>query len=396
MRRQLLLCGIILVLSQSPALALFSHDFNTDSRGVKILYSTVGFDFHVHTLWSNMEQFGIPDFDHAIAPSLEWFANFSNTTHRFICFTDHGEQTTRKHWNITDEFVKKHISMLHGFEWTLGGIESSDCCHVTVFNTQRYAATQPSPVDFGGDIVKSYPELVNWLEWNLGKDGVWGFPHPWAGKYQFDNFRLVHQKKARERCCWVEVCGGAKYHPIKDGYKYLCQAVQKGWHVGPAYGGDNFGKPKAQEPYTGVSFYLDGRQDKELIKFGISTRGLYASELPDARFSWRMGNSAFPDSEVQLGETYDVEKYQFPNEIDYTFNDKMHDDIACWKIILVYDNNVSIYSGSLDEHFTQVFNDIKEDLHRPKAIIFAFVSKNDKYILGAPIWLNYGTRSELP
>lgn len=392
-RRSFIVSSAGLVLSASSRVLGKYVPYGSTPSGILFPYRTAEGTFHAHTNYSNRGQFGEVDYDHANAPTLERIiASIEYIGPWIYILTDHSEQMTASHWRQRESdllTMKRPWAIYRAFEWTLGGaINNPNCCHVTVMGTDRYVATQKTPVDFGGDIVTSYRDLWGWLNTNLGSLGMWGFPHPWIGKYQFDDFALAPQQLARDRCCWVEVCGGPTNRSIKDGIPFLIKAVEKGWHVAPVMGSDNFGDINREKSVTGVSSNGDLTQRSQLYKY-IRERRMYVSDIPDSRFAWSISKSGVPQSEVLLGGTFDARTYGFPDVVDYVVNHYIWGRLSGWELYFIGSKHPFAQGRAPDEPPGAILKYQERVTPRPTAVIFCLIFEDGKRILGAPIWIQY-------
>lgn len=299
---------------------------------------------------------------------------------------------TAKNWMETSRRLiqmPKQYPVYRAFEWTLGGaINNPNCCHVVVMATDQYAATHPAPADFGGDVVTSYRDLWGWLEKNLGRSGMWGFPHSWIGEYQFDDFALAPQQTVRDRCCWIEVCGGPTHRSIKDGIPFFVRAVEKGWHVGPVTGSDNFGKIDRTPPVTGVPL-IGSPKNRDQMMGCILRRQLFVSDVVLSYFTWSMMKSGVPQSEVLLGGTYDARQYGFPDTVDFMVNQIYYPRLARWEMYFVNGKNPFAQGRAPDDPPGAILKYQERATPRPTAVILCLILQGGERILGAPIWLKY-------
>lgn len=378
--------------STRPAWAKYFR-YDSVPEGLLFPYRGAEGTFHAHTNYSNRGQFGEVDYDHVNAPTFEQIiADIEYIGPWVYVLTDHAEQMTAQHWRDREyqiQHMKRPWPIYPAFEWTFGGaIRDPACCHVTVMCTVRYAATQKTPSDFGGDIVSTYRDLWGWLDTNLGSLGMWGFPHPWIGEYQFDDFAFAPQQTVRERCCWVEVCGGPTNRSIKDGIPFLIKAVEKGWHVAPVMGSDNFGAINRKSSKTAI--YLGPTQkDRNGALGDILKRRMYVTDLADTRFGWSIKKSGIPQSEVLLGGTYDVRQYGFPDDIDYVINNAYWAQLSRWELYFVGGKHPFAQGRAPDDPPGTILKYQERTTQPPTAVILCLILENGKRVLGPPIWLEY-------
>ncbi|OIP05992.1 hypothetical protein COS66_01500 [Candidatus Berkelbacteria bacterium CG06_land_8_20_14_3_00_43_10] len=387
--------GLILSTANSQVYGKFVRNDSTNEQGATIPFLSCIGDMHVHSQFSSGKQFGQLDADHLQAQSVQQLVDMQENGSWLMVITDHGEKMTQSNWKRI-EYLVNHaksgykVPVYRGCEWTLGGaINNPTACHVTIMCTDRYVATHAAPVDFGGDIVTSYHDLWGWLNTNLGKSGMWGFPHPWIGEYQFDDFALASQLIVRDRCCWIEVCGGPTRRSIEDGIPFLVSAVEKGWHVGPVMGGDNFGDATYYStPATSVSM-CERISGTDFVLPYILRRRLSVTDVYNPRFTWSMMKKGIPQSEVLLGGTYDARRYGFPDTVDFMINQDYYPRLARWEMYFVGGKHPFAQGRAPDEPPGIILKYQEKASSRPTAVIFCLILADGERILGAPIWINY-------
>ena len=364
-------------------------------------YPYIKFLSHIHLTYSNETAISKRrlDPDHLNSFGFEWLLGFITQTDTYCAFTDHSEVMSGGEWRLAcktaTDWQAQGLPCFSGFEWTKGSIFDKDCTHIIVINTSKYAATQALIPDCDADIIPTLNGLYTWLNNNLGEQGFWGFPHPWAGEDPYDGFKKPKYQKVVDRCCFVEI--GSELHKADSLSKIrYFQALQAGLFVVPWFGPDNWGKLGKVElsNFNGIVLMEPGRNIAEKVHNAILKRRVFYCEKAGGYLLWSIWNSKYPDkSKTWMGGTYHQSIFGKPDRIKFYLDQASSQSINSYTKHFIYKDQDTL---TFNYKKPSTDNDKSEELFKKLfgygddclAIVIEFNVNQDRTIMGAPIWID--------